>query len=53
MLTFSIIHFAKLLLQIGKDHVKLVLTRQFCFSKMQYSLPPLFGNSFLNLYICP
>lgn len=54
MLTSSIIHFAKLLLQVGKDHVKLVLVLQFCFSKiskLQYRLPSLFGNNFLNLYI--
>lgn len=54
MLTSSIIHFAKLFLQVGKDHVKLVLMLQFCFSKMsklQYSLPSLFRNNFLNIYI--
>jgi len=52
MLTFSIFHFAKLLLQVGKDHMKRVLMLQFCFSKTQYSLPSLFVNYSLNLYIC-
>lgn len=57
MLTSSIIHFAKLLLQVGKDHVKLVLMLQFYCSKinkLQYRLPSVFGNNFLNLfmYIC-
>lgn len=54
MLTSSIIHFAKLLLQVGKANVKLVFMLQFCFSKMsklQYSLPSLFGNNFLNFYV--
>lgn len=54
MLTSSIIHFAKLLLQVGKDHVKVVLLLQFHFSKMskvQYRLSSLFGNNFLNLFI--
>lgn len=54
MLTSSIIHFAKLLLQVGKEHVKLLLMLKFCFSKMsklQYRLPSLFGYNFLNLYM--
>lgn len=49
MLTFSIIHFAKLLLQVRKDHMKLVLMLQFCFSKLQYSLPSLFGNIYMPI----